>query len=102
MIFAEKGGLSGRPLLNRSTEMIRIVSNITNGEWPIIGVGGVMSADDAWEKIMAGASLVQAYSGFVFEGPSLTKSVVHGIHKHLETLGYLTLRDAIGTESKSS
>jgi dihydroorotate dehydrogenase len=102
MIFAEKGGLSGRPLMNRSTEMIRIVSNITNGEWPIIGVGGVMSAADAWEKILAGASLVQAYSGFVFEGPSLTKSVVHGIHKSLERRGYLTLSDAIGAESESS
>jgi dihydroorotate dehydrogenase len=101
-IFAEQGGLSGRPLLNRSTEMIRIVSKMTNGEWPIVGVGGVMSAEDAWAKIVAGASLVQAYSGFVFEGPSLTKAVVHGIHKHLNAQGYSMLVDAIGTESESS
>lgn len=101
-IFAEQGGLSGRPLLNRSTEMIRIVSKMTNGEWPIVGVGGVMSAEDAWAKIVAGATLVQAYSGFVFEGPSLTKAVVHGIHKHLNAQGYSMLVDAIGTESQSS
>ncbi len=96
-IFAETGGLSGRPLLNRSTEMIRIVSKMTKGEWPIVGVGGVMSADDAWEKIRAGASLVQAYSGFVFEGPSLTKSVVHGIHNHLDIHDFSTMKEAIGS-----
>ena len=74
---------------------------MTKGEWPIVGVGGVMSADDAWEKIRAGASLVQAYSGFVFEGPSLTKSVVHGIHKHLVLQEFSTVNEAVGSGTRS-
>jgi len=101
-VFEQTGGLSGRPLLERSTEMIPIVRTLTNGEWPIVGVGGIMSADDAWEKITAGATLVQAYSGFVFEGPSLTKSVVNGIHRRLSINGYASLDDAIGKDKNSS
>ena len=101
-VFEENGGLSGRPLFNRSTEMIRIVKRLTNGEWPIVGVGGIMSANDAWEKINAGATLLQAYSGFVFEGPSLTKSVVNGLHRQLNNHGYTSLNHAVGKEKDSS
>ena len=103
-VFAETGGLSGAPLLNRSTEMIHKIYQITDGDWPIVGVGGIMSAQDAWEKIGAGACLLQAYSGFVFEGAGLTKSVVHGLHKKLRESPYSTFEEAIGfsyTESRA-
>ena len=60
--------------------MIRHIYAYTNGTLPIVGVGGIMNADDAWEKITAGATLIQAYAGFVFEGPGLTKAIVHGLH----------------------
>ena len=61
----ESGGLSGVPLRTTSTEFIKHIYRFTDGNFPIVGVGGIMTADDAWEKITAGASLLQAYSGFV-------------------------------------
>ena len=96
-VFQETGGLSGRPLRARSTAMISTVRQATGPDWPIIGVGGISSADDAWEKICAGATLVQAYSGFVFEGPALTKSVVHGIAERLKSSSHSTLDEARGS-----
>jgi dihydroorotate dehydrogenase len=72
---AEMGGLSGKPLTNRSTEVIRFLSEKSNKSFPIIGVGGIHSADDAIEKLNAGASLVQLYTGFIYEGPSLIKKI---------------------------
>ncbi|MBA87163.1 MAG: dihydroorotate dehydrogenase (quinone), partial [Euryarchaeota archaeon] len=77
----ESGGMSGVPLRTTSTEFIRHIYRFTDGNFPIVGVGGIMNADDAWEKITAGASLLQAYSGFVFEGPSLGSNVVKGLSK---------------------
>jgi len=71
----ESGGLSGKPILNRSTEFIRYIHLKTEGKIPIIGVGGITSPEDAWEKIEAGASLVQVYTGFIFEGPRLIKRI---------------------------
>ena len=79
--LAEAGGLSGAPLKDRSTAMIRAVHEHTNGTWPIIGVGGISTAADAQEKLEAGATLLQAYSAFVFEGPSLVRNVVDGLEK---------------------
>jgi dihydroorotate dehydrogenase len=73
---------------------------MTDGNWPIIGVGGIMNSEDAWEKITAGATLIQAYSGFVFEGASLTKSVVNGLQKKLELHGLTSLEDAVGLSHK--
>ena len=70
-----KGGLSGRPVKNRSTEVIRYLSKNSNKSFPIIGVGGIHSAEDALEKIDAGATLVQIYTGFVYEGPTLIKRI---------------------------
>jgi len=101
-VFTQAGGLSGAPLNNRSTDMIHKIYALTNGEWPIIGVGGILSADDAWAKIGAGASLLQAYSGFVFEGAGLTKSVVHGLDKKLKEHGYSTLQEAIGFSHRNT
>ncbi len=69
------GGLSGKPLEKRSTEVIRYIHRKTEGKIPIIGVGGIHSAEDALEKIQAGASLVQVYTGFVYEGPKLIKEI---------------------------
>ena len=71
----ETGGLSGKPLTKRSTEVIRYLSEKSNKSFPIIGVGGIHSAADAKEKLAAGASLVQVYTGFIYEGPALVKRI---------------------------
>jgi len=71
--FTISGGLSGKPLANRSTEVIKYLSEKSNRSFPIIGVGGIHSAEDAIEKLNAGADLVQIYTGFIYEGPSLVK-----------------------------
>lgn len=72
---AEMGGLSGKPLTKRSTEVIRFLSEKSNKSFPIVGVGGIHSADDAIEKLEAGASLIQLYTGFIYEGPKLIKEI---------------------------
>ena len=72
---SEMGGLSGRPLTNRSTEVIRFLSKESNKAFPIIGVGGIHSKKDALEKLDAGASLVQLYTGFIYEGPKLVRDI---------------------------
>jgi dihydroorotate dehydrogenase len=71
----EMGGLSGKPLTKRSTEVIRFLSQKSNKSFPIIGVGGIHSAEDALEKLEAGASLIQLYTGFIYEGPALIKKI---------------------------
>ena len=76
------GGLSGKPLLSRSTEVIKYINNKSNGAVPIIGVGGIHSAEDAIEKLEAGAVLVQLYTGFIYEGPSVIKKINTEIIKH--------------------
>ena len=72
---SEAGGLSGKPLTKRSTEVIRFLSKKSNKAFPIIGVGGIHSAQDAIEKLEAGASLIQLYTGFIYEGPKLVKDI---------------------------
>lgn len=96
-IYSETGGLSGRPLRARSTEVIRHIHRQTRGALPIIGVGGIFSAADAWEKIQAGASLIQIYSGLVYEGPGLVGDVVRGLAQRLQAAGHRSLRDAVGS-----
>jgi dihydroorotate dehydrogenase len=98
-VYAESGGLSGRPLAARSTEMIGHIYRQTEGKLPVIGVGGIFNAADAWEKITAGASLVQLYTGLVYEGPGVARSIVLGLLKRLEGAGLRDLREAIGKES---
>lgn len=73
------GGLSGRPLRERSTEVVRYISQHTEGQIPIIGVGGVFTASDVWEKLEAGASLVQTYTGFVYQGPTFALDIQQGL-----------------------
>ena len=77
----ETGGLSGKPLTKRSTEVIRFLYEKSNKAFPIIGVGGIHSAEDALEKLEAGASLVQLYTGFIYEGPKLVKQINKAILK---------------------
>lgn len=72
---AETGGLSGRPLKNRSTEVIRFLATQSNKAFPIIGVGGIHRAEDALEKLEAGADLIQLYTGFIYQGPALIKAI---------------------------
>ena len=83
-IYAEAGGLSGRPLTSRSTEVIRHIYRQTRGKLPVIGVGGIFNAADAWAKITAGASLVQIYTGLVFEGPGIVGEIAAGLRSRLK------------------
>lgn len=92
----EAGGLSGRPLRKRATEMIRHIHKATNGKLPIIGVGGIFSADDAYEKIRAGASLVQVYTGFIYEGPRMVNKLNEGLLGLLRRDGFKNVAEAVG------
>ena len=80
----ETGGMSGKPLAHRSTAVIRFLSEKSNKAFPIIGVGGIHSAEDAIEKLEAGASLIQLYTGFIYEGPSLVKAINKKILERLK------------------
>ncbi|MBL1175962.1 quinone-dependent dihydroorotate dehydrogenase [Pantanalinema sp. GBBB05] len=95
-IQAEAGGISGAPLRQRSTEVIRFIYQQTQGRLPIIGVGGIFSADDAWEKITAGASLLQVYTGWIYEGPWMLRRLLTGLLQKLDERGLATITDAIG------
>ena len=95
-VYSEEGGLSGLPLKDRSTEMIRKIYKMTDGKVPIIGVGGIFTADDAWEKITAGASLIQLYTGLVFEGPGIARNIVSGLKKRVASEGFESISDVIG------
>jgi dihydroorotate dehydrogenase len=77
-----RGGLSGKPIRERSTEIIRYIAKKTGGALPIIGVGGIMTPGDAMEKIEAGATLVQIYTGFIYEGPGLVRKINRALLQH--------------------
>lgn len=94
--YAETGGLSGKPLRARSTEVVRHLSRQSRGKLPIIGVGGIFSAADAWEKITAGASLVQIYTSLVYQGPGVVKEIVTGLQARLQQAGFKHLQEAVG------
>jgi dihydroorotate dehydrogenase len=96
-VYGETGGLSGRPLRQRSREVIRHLHQQTGGQLPIIGVGGIFNADDAWEKITAGASLVQGYTGMVYEGPGVAKKIVAGLRRRMEQERVSDLKEIIGS-----
>lgn len=97
-IYSESGGLSGKPLRARSTEVIRHLHRQTRGKLPIIGVGGIFTAADAWEKITAGASLIQIYTGLVYEGPAVTRDIVTGLMKRMQERGMVRLDEAVGID----
>ncbi len=75
----EAGGLSGQPVRKKSTQIVQDLKRLTAGKMPIIGVGGIDSADSAKEKLTAGASLIQIYTGFIYQGPPLVKKILHGL-----------------------
>jgi dihydroorotate dehydrogenase len=79
---AEKGGLSGKPLMKRSTDIIKTLSQLIGNKIPIIGCGGIMSHEDAREKIAAGASLVQIYTGLIYRGPALIRKIASLLNRH--------------------
>jgi dihydroorotate dehydrogenase len=95
------GGLSGRPLAQRSTEVISKIYRYSKGRLAIVGVGGIFSAADAFEKIAAGASLLQAYTGFVYSGPSFARNVVLGLAKIISDRGFKCLDDAVGSAASA-
>ena len=96
-IAQEAGGISGAPLRQRSTEVIRFIWQQTQGKLPIVGVGGVFTPEDAWEKITAGASLVQVYTGWVYEGPGMVRRILAGLAQRLEERGLGVDRSSRGT-----
>ncbi len=94
----EAGGLSGAPLTTRSTEVIRFIRQETHGQIPIIGVGGVFTAKDAWEKLAAGASLVQVYTGWTYEGPWMVSRILQGLLQALEIYDLPHINEVRGTD----
>lgn len=95
-INEENGGISGLPVKNRSTEVIRFIYSETKGQLPIIGVGGIFTAADAWEKITAGASLLQVYTGWIYEGPLMVRRILIGLQEKLLEHQLTSISQAIG------
>ena len=95
---SESGGLSGEPLKPLALETLRNVRNASGGEIPLIGVGGIATADDAWERIRAGASLVQLYTAMVYQGPGIARRIARGLAQRLERAGFASISDAVGSE----
>ncbi|SEG07754.1 dihydroorotate oxidase A [Halobellus limi] len=93
---AEKGGLSGKPIESEATEMVRFVAERT--DVPVIGVGGVSDAAGAYAKIRAGASLVQLYTGLIYEGPTLARDINEGLLELLDRDGFESVEDAVGAD----
>lgn len=96
----ETGGMSGRPLRERATEVIRSLYRYTDGRMPIIGCGGVWNAQDAYEKIRAGASLVEIYTSLIYQGPDLLRQMQHDLLQRLHADGFNHIREAIGADHK--
>ena len=94
----ENGGLSGLPLQKRGQEVIRRLRRSTDNDLPLIGVGGIHSARAAWERITAGASLVQIYTGWIFEGPNLVPDILDGLIQQMEKNGFRNIKEAIGSK----
>ncbi|KAL7745548.1 hypothetical protein ACLKA6_015535 [Drosophila palustris] len=97
---SENGGLSGAPLRERSTRLIAQMYDLTKGSIPIIGVGGISSGRDAFEKIEAGASFVQIYTAFVYEGPDLVDRIKEDLSLRISEAGFANIRDAVGSNYK--
>ena len=95
-VTEEAGGISGAPVRQKSTEVIRFIHQQTGGNLPIIGVGGIFTADDAWEKITAGASLIQVYTGWTYNGPWMVDRILTGLLAKLEAQGLTSISAAVG------
>ncbi|GHF46648.1 dihydroorotate dehydrogenase [Deinococcus metalli] len=96
---AEAGGLSGRPLTRRSTDLVRGAYRITRGRIPLVGVGGIFSAQDAYDKLRAGAALVEVYSALIYRGPGLVRDLNRGLARLLERDGMSSVTDVIGVDA---
>ena len=99
---AGAGGLSGAPLTKRSRELVAKVYRMGKGTIPIVGVGGIMSGEDAWEMIRAGASLIQVYTGLIYGGPGFVASINRHLLKRLSESGKASIEDVIGEASRDS
>jgi dihydroorotate dehydrogenase len=93
----EPGGLSGRPLRQRALAVLRRLRAAAGPALPLIGVGGIDGPEAAWERITAGASLVQVYTGWIYEGPALVPAILEGLSRQLERHGLATIREAVGS-----
>lgn len=96
--WAQTGGLSGAPLFERSTRVLAKLSRLTGGKLPLIGVGGISTADHAYQKIRAGASAVQLYTSMVYQGLSVAEKVARGLDAALEKGGFASVAEAVGTD----
>jgi dihydroorotate dehydrogenase len=94
----ESGGLSGAPLKPLALKALREFRSASGGEIPLIGVGGIATAEDAWDRIRAGASLVQLYSAMVYRGPGIARQIARGLAERLSSAGFANIADAVGTE----
>ncbi|MDQ4122293.1 MAG: quinone-dependent dihydroorotate dehydrogenase [Acidobacteriota bacterium] len=94
------GGLSGKPLAKHSTEIIEKIFRFSDGKLPIIGVGGIFTAADAFEKIAAGASLVQLYTGFVYQGITVARDINEGLSKIYQERGFKNFQESVGANHK--
>ncbi|MEO5621048.1 MAG: dihydroorotate dehydrogenase (quinone), partial [Cypionkella sp.] len=93
---AQAGGLSGQPLFEKSTRVLALLSKLTEGRLPLIGVGGIGSAAEAYTKILVGASAVQLYSALVYGGLSLAAEIARGLDGYLLRDGYASVAEAVG------
>jgi dihydroorotate dehydrogenase len=91
-----EGGLSGLPIREQSNRIIAKLYRLTSGAIPLIGVGGIFTAEDAWEKISAGASLIQLYTGFIYQGPEIVSDINNGLKEILDRRGIRSLDEAVG------
>lgn len=96
----EAGGMSGKPLLHRSTEVIRTIYRQTNGQLPIIGSGGIFTAQDAYDKIRAGASLIEIYTALIYKGPGVLRELTNGLKECLHKDGYRNIAEAVGADHR--
>jgi len=94
----EAGGLSGAPLKTLALDALRRFRKASGGEIPLIGVGGIANGDDAWERIRAGASLVQLYTAMVYEGPGIARRIARALAQHLKREGFASIGEAVGSE----
>jgi dihydroorotate dehydrogenase len=93
------GGLSGAPLKRRSVQVIASLYNLTGGSMPLIGVGGIFTAEDAWEMISAGASLVQVYTGLIYEGPAIARDINEGLRRIISSAGFVSFDESVGSRA---
>ncbi|MEV8055789.1 quinone-dependent dihydroorotate dehydrogenase [Streptomyces antimycoticus] len=100
-LTAETGGLSGAPLKARSLEVLRRLYARVGDRLTLVGVGGIETADDAWERVLAGATLVQGYSAFIYRGPFWSREIHRGLADRLAASPYATLAEAVGAETSA-